>query len=884
VKYTLKPYQHDAVDEVLRRLEQAYTIYHRDGDEVSFSLTATTGAGKTVMAAAVIEALFYGSETFDFEPDPGAVVIWFSDDPNLNDQSRSRLMEASDKLTSSDLVTIKPPFAKPRLNPSKVYFLNTQRLSKSSLLTRGHVDEAGQEVIPELAAQPDLQGWTIWETIGNTIDDDDLTVYLILDEAHRGFNRKVDRDKPTIVRKLVAGHAGYPAIPIVWGISATIERFRDAMAAADADQTRRALEMVTVDGFQVQESGLVKDTVVLEIPAEAGNFDSVLVRRAARKLRESAERWQTYAQTQGEHAVVHPLLVLQTPNTPDPDDIGIALDTVFSEYPELRQNAVRHVLGDHSVQKFGAWEVEWIEPQRVQDESKVRVLIAKDAISTGWDCPRAEVMVSFRAAQDHTHITQLLGRMVRNPLARRVPGDEKLNSVDCILPFFDRTTAGKVVRFLTGQTEHVETPTRKVIIEECELQPNPSVPAEVWSCWDGLPTLTVPQRGAAPVKRLVTLALALSADGVRPGALAEVKDRMHEVLDRCREQHAQVVAKAVTEVWTVRGQAIAGRVGGSELQYTDFAERADDRAIRVAFEDARKAFGSDIAGSYVNYLAGPDEEEADDGLRDAYVLTSALAYVPVVREVVDAEADRMAEAWFAEHDDAIKGLVDQRQQEYQTIRALATSPVRVDLMRPRTRIEDYVEMLPNELQVKAPLRDRHLMSDVEGMFPIGALNPWEREVVDNELARDNVVGWYRNPSTRAVDSLSVPYRDELGNWRSMHPDFIFFYEVDGEVRASIVDPHGHHLEDSLVKLQGLANFAAAYGDEFDRVWAVSKSGASMRILDLKIPAVRDAILAGKKPPMELYESDIALEYESASKFRHLGGRGEIESGLGEQRP
>ena len=45
----------------------------------------------------------------------------------------------------------------------------------------------------------------------------------------------------------------------------------------------------------------------------------------------------------------------------------------------------------------------------------MRVLFAKDAISTGWDCPRAEVLVSFRPAEDETRITQLLGRMVRTP-------------------------------------------------------------------------------------------------------------------------------------------------------------------------------------------------------------------------------------------------------------------------------------------------------------------------------------------------------------------------------------------------------------------------------------------------------------------------------------
>ncbi len=104
------------------------------------------------MAAAAIEALFWGNETFDFEPDPGAVVLWFSDDPSLNEQTRNRLMQASEKFTYSNLVRIEPPFAKPRLDPGKVYFLNTQKLTKSSLLTRGHVETAaeGQEQLDRL--------------------------------------------------------------------------------------------------------------------------------------------------------------------------------------------------------------------------------------------------------------------------------------------------------------------------------------------------------------------------------------------------------------------------------------------------------------------------------------------------------------------------------------------------------------------------------------------------------------------------------------------------------------------------------------------------------------------------------------------------------------
>lgn len=861
MKFRLKDYQADAVDDVLKSLDRAKQIYDVEGKSVSVSLSATTGAGKTVMAAAAIEALFYGNETFTFEADPGAVVVWFSDDPNLNDQTRFRLMEASDKLTSTDLVTIEPPFAKPRLEPGKVYFLNTQKLSKSSLLTRGHVEVSGADVLPTMttAARPDLQGWTIWETIANTVEADDLTVYLIIDEAHRGFNTNATRDKATLVSRLVNGHSGYPAIPIVWGISATIDRFKQAMRAADAEKGRRALPPVTVDGFRVQESGLIKDTVVLEIPAEVGNFDTVLVRRAAKKLRASSERWERYALAQGAADVVRPLLVVQAPNTPDSDQLGRALDEVFKEFPEFGETAVRHVFGDHTTQKLGTWEVEWIGPQRVQERTEVRVLVAKDAISTGWDCPRAEVMVSFRPAKDHTHITQLLGRMVRSPLARRVPGDEKLNSVECILPFFDRTTAGSVVKFLTGQISEVAPPTKKTIIEECLLGPNPKLPDAVWRAWDAVPTQTIPQRGAAPVKRLVALALALSSDGLHPGALAHTEREMHLVLEAARVRYPDLLKKAVNEIWTVRGQAISGRTGGNQLTYQDFVERADDRAIQVGFSDAKKAFGGDVAHSYVTHLTAGDDD--DDTLRDAYVTTSALAIVPEVRAQIDREADELARMWFAGYRVAIKGLSDDRQQEYADIQALATEPQEGTLTRPRTRIEDYVEVLPDGQTARAPMAGRHLMSDAEGMCPIGGLNVWEREVVLKELSRSTSVGWYRNPPRLSVDSLGIAYRDEVGNWRSMHPDFVFFNEIDGAVLPSIVDPHGHHLEDSLVKLQGLANFAKTFGDRFHRVEAVTKLANSMRILDLKTPAVRDAILVGKKPPMEFYESDMAIEYD-----------------------
>lgn len=866
MKFTLKTYQSEAVDDVLQALARARELYRGDGAATSVSLSATTGAGKTVMAAAVIEALFWGSEKFDVEPDPGAVVIWFSDDPNLNEQTKDRLRQASEKFSHDQLTTIQHPFAKPKLDPHKVYFLNTGKLTKSSLLTRGHVDDGLVFETMTRAANPDLQGWTIWETIANTINDDNLTVYLILDEAHRGFNTRTTSDKPTIVRRLVNGHAGFPAIPIVWGISATIERFREAMSEADADASRRALPPIQVDPGRVQESGLVKDTIVLDIPNEVGNFDTVLVRRAAEKLRDSSRRWEQYAKAQKSVDVVAPLLVLQSPNTPDTDQIGLALDEILRVFPHLTGESVRHVFGDHTVQKFGTWDVEWIEPQRVETTTTVRVLVAKDAVSTGWDCPRAEVLVSFRPAKDQTHITQLLGRMVRNPLARRVPGDERLNSVDCILPFFDRTTAGKVAKFLSGAIDELPGGGgKKVLLDGRELRPNQAVPASVWEAWDALPTETLPRRGSRPVKRLVSLAQALSADGIRAGALAEVEKTMHAVLDSLAVRYKSELEAAMEEIWAVRGLTISGRRKTGKLTYSEFVERADDRAIRVGFEDAKKAFGADVAQSYVNHLTGHDDDEEDDGLREAFVTVSGLAIVKDVRERVDEEAADLAEKWFAEHRVAIKELPDERQQAFEEIRAEATEPQRGELKRPRTRMEDYAVVDDHDQIAVAELASRHLMSDDSGQFPLSSLNEWESEVVRSELLRTSCRAWYRNPSRAAVDSLGVTYRDAVGNWHSMHPDFIFFNEVGDKIVVSIVDPHGHHLEDSLVKLQALSRFAGEFGSEFHRIEALAKIGNQMRVLDLLNQKVRAGILASDKVPLELYDGDLAVDYDTADE-------------------
>src|SRR5205823_301605 len=134
-------------------------------------LSSVTGSGKTVIASTVIEALLHGSNEFDFEADPGAIVLWVTRDPTLNEQTRARIIESADRIPVGNLVVIDTDFAEEKLQPGTLYFINTGKLSTTSLLTR----------------KSNSRPVTFWEILDSTIRDKSLTLYLVLDEAHEGM-------------------------------------------------------------------------------------------------------------------------------------------------------------------------------------------------------------------------------------------------------------------------------------------------------------------------------------------------------------------------------------------------------------------------------------------------------------------------------------------------------------------------------------------------------------------------------------------------------------------------------------------------------------------------------------------------------------------------
>lgn len=444
MRVELKDFQAGAVATLANKLQSMRRRYEQDGELSSICLASPTGSGKTVMCAAMIEALFFGDDDLGLMPDENAVVLWLSDSPSLNEQTSVRFSNVADKLADSildrrHLVTITNDFgaAHDILEPCHVYFLSKDLLSKNGLLTKGGEANSGR---------------VFWDILDRTIRDPERNLYLFIDEAHRGLgaNASSERGTATIYASLIDGLDGRAAMPIVVGVSATPQRFEAAM---DQRADRVRMPKVAVTPREVQESGLLKDIIELRVPEKDDPVEHQYLTMACERYALACREWGEYCAREGE-SPVNPLLLIQAADNVSSSALAEMCDQITGLVPGLSEAmSFANVFGEHKDIAAGKYLIPYVEPEFVQDTSRIRVLFAKEAVSNGWDCPRAEVIFSQRRRSDSTYIAQLVGRMVRTPLARRIESDDLLNSVACYLPQFNPESTQDVVDYLMGRKD-----------------------------------------------------------------------------------------------------------------------------------------------------------------------------------------------------------------------------------------------------------------------------------------------------------------------------------------------------------------------------------------------------------------------------------------------
>src|SRR4051794_8558924 len=122
--FTLRDYQQESVDKLAKAVRRAIEDYREDETYTAVGLVAPTAAGKTVMAAALIERLLDGDTEEDGTHEPEnkeLVIIWLSDQPALNKQSRTKIELARPSLNHKRLVNL-ADYDQRVLDPGKVYF------------------------------------------------------------------------------------------------------------------------------------------------------------------------------------------------------------------------------------------------------------------------------------------------------------------------------------------------------------------------------------------------------------------------------------------------------------------------------------------------------------------------------------------------------------------------------------------------------------------------------------------------------------------------------------------------------------------------------------------------------------------------------------------
>lgn len=802
MRLTLREFQEKAVVDLVAKLDTARYGASR-GTLQSVGLAAPTGSGKTVIATALIERLIFGTDDGEAAADPGAVFLWITDMPQLNVQTRDKMLDGSPLLGPDRLVIIEREFDEPMLEAGKVYFLNIQKLGARTSL-------AGP-VSPK-------RNYPFWETVKATIGEPDRHLYLVIDEAHRGMTEAADvAEATTIVQRFIKGDGDMPPVPILLGISATPDRFNRVI-----ENTGRTSAWHPVAPDDVRASGLIKDRVVAHHAGERQHDAMALLHTAAGTFRDSTDGWTAYCATSGDDLVM-PALVVQVENE-DATDLGEAIGVLVDALGSLPDGAFAHSFGERGDITVGLRTIRFIEASRIAADPDLRVVFFKMSLGTGWDCPRAEVMFSFRRAVDPTSIAQTIGRMVRTPLARRIEEDGRLNSVDVFLPNYDRRGVEAIVAYLAESGANAVPVVTGAEVATLTRLEDESVLAAIKT----IPTYEVPTiTERKEVRRLTDLARALSAHGIDPDADAREKAWIAKSLLDARAGLVgnTAFAKEVDDQGQIEIVKVEWATGADVPgDPTRFSIPASEGAIRAIFSAAKRELGGEAAEAYWKARVAADPGAVGTGRLEAY----ALSQRPAVMDAVNAAASSRIDGLFSTHGPTIAGLSATKRAVYDRVRQAAPKPTQGFIDPPGVVVRRRGETLLT----------KHLYADTAGSYPT-TLNTWETEAMAPQIANADVVTWLRNLPTDTW-ALRIPWTK--GNIaRPFYPDFIVVRRDGAHLAVDILDPHDHTRDDAPGKARGLAAYARDHGATFGHVDLMAKVDGRMRTLHLETEAIRKAV-------------------------------------------
>ena len=391
-----------------------------------------TGGGKTLLAAAALERLNRGRGLTLWMVPSNAIyrqtkgALWNREHPYRQMLERAsggrvKVLEKDDLFTAGDVAN----------------YLCVMLVSLQSANRQGNKDflrmfrDSGRYItfFPDsddalgdgrlLGQYPDLERNTEDGSVKHSLVNvfKMLRPVIVLDEAHKAYGQKPENadEFVTAVNRLNPG--------MVIELSAT-------------PNSRRSNLLVDVSGVDLKAEEMIKLPVKIKTSANT-EWHNTLMAAQARLERLEHEAAALY---QAEGRYIRPIAVVRVERTGKDQRDG---ERVHAE--DVREY-LTHNLGvgmeEVAVQSSSVRELDRVDLR--SEFTPVRWIITQAALMEGWDCPFAYLLVILDHIQARRAITQLVGRVMRQPDGRRTGR----KALDRCYVYCQNTEVGEAVRFV----------------------------------------------------------------------------------------------------------------------------------------------------------------------------------------------------------------------------------------------------------------------------------------------------------------------------------------------------------------------------------------------------------------------------------------------------
>ncbi|NMM65026.1 DEAD/DEAH box helicase family protein [Clostridium sp. P21] len=363
----LKSYQKKAVRELTCKTNG---LLKSNEKKKVLVLKSPTGSGKTVIASKYIE-MISKLESKDF------CFIWISiGKGHLHEQSKNKISSILEGSPSCRLLEDVIRYGIIKRNA--IVVVNWEKLNTKK---NGAWDNV-------LMREGD--GINFLKLIENTSSV--RKIMLIIDESHNTTDTRTSKELMNIINP-----------EIMLQMSATPKYIP---SGEDINDNKAAF--VKVSPEEVIESGIIKKEVLIndnieEVDLDNKNSIEIVVEMAIKRRLELSEAFER------ENVKINPLCLIQIPNAKMGEEVLHELIRILKiKGISIENNNLALWISNNSKNL-----------ENINDfNSKVEVLIFKMAVATGWDCPRAHVLLKLRETVSEVFDIQTIGRILRMPEQR----------------------------------------------------------------------------------------------------------------------------------------------------------------------------------------------------------------------------------------------------------------------------------------------------------------------------------------------------------------------------------------------------------------------------------------------------------------------------------